>query len=79
MKYKLLFLANEIEGGYATGSRQGFHGNNGHRTGERYQSGSGIINQENESGPSPGLLQGFSGGRGGNELESVNGKTYFQF
>ena len=44
-----------------------------------FESGSGIINQENESGPSPGLLQGFSGGRGGNELESVNGKTYFQF
>jgi len=70
-------VANEIEGGYATGSRQGFHGNNGHRTGERYQSGSGIINQENESGPSPGLLQGFSGGRGGNELESVNGHLTF--
>ena len=46
---------------------------------ERYQSGSEIITQENESGHGSGLVRGFSGVGGGNELESVNGKTYFEF
>ena len=47
--------------------------------GERYQSGSEIITQENESGHGSGLVRGFSGVGDGNEFESGYGKTYFQF
>ena len=44
---------------------------------KRYESGSGITTQENESERGSELVRGFRGVESGNEMGAVNGKTYF--